>query len=161
VSTNLRSWVWAGGSFVAGIGLLWWAHEQWLNLSLISIETGEMPSGRMLLWMLTLVACGFLVGLAVSSTRTQPARGRPGILLALAFIPFAVLYYFLTQVALGWFPALPAGLGNFLYTESTLLAASMILGFLLSGLVRGVERDGEESVEGPEQMALDVGDLDQ
>jgi hypothetical protein len=161
MSTNLRSWLLPGGSFVAGIGFLWWAQEQWLNLSVVSVDTGEMPSGRMLLWMLTLVASGFSVGLAASWTRSQPARGRPGVVLALAFIPFAVLYYFWTQVALGWFPALPAGLGNFLYTESTLLAASLILGFLLSGLVGRVDGSGEESVEGPEQMALDVGDADQ
>jgi len=155
MSPNLRSWLLAGGSFVAGIGLFWWAYEQWLNLSLVSVETAQMPSTRILLWMLTLVASGIMFGLTLSSTRAHPARGRPGVLLALAFIPFAVLYYFWTQVTLGWFPSLPEGLGNFLYTESTLLAASLILGLFLSGLL-GRAGPVEEIVDEPEQLALDV-----
>lgn len=158
MSLNLRQWLLAGGSFAGGIGLLWWAQEQWVNLSVVSVETAEMPSGRILVWILTLVACGFLFGVALSSTSTRPARGRPGVLIPLAFIPFAVLYYFWTQVALGWFPSLPAGLGNFLYTESTLLATSLILGIFLSGLVGLAEEATKEPVEGPEQMAFDVDD---
>lgn len=157
MSANLRQWLLPSGFTVVGIGLLWWSHQQWLALSQIAGSTFQMPSVRLLLWMLTLIVTGFLFGMAASSARNDPEQGRPAILLTLSFIPFAVLYYVWTQLTLGWFPQLPGGLFQFLYSESTLLAASMILGFFLSGLVGRVASDSAP-MEGRPDLPSDNGD---
>jgi hypothetical protein len=135
------------GFTLAGIGLLWWAHQQWLGWNQALIEARQLPSARVLLWLLTLIVTGFAFGMSASSARSSREKARPAIVLSIAFVPFAILYYFWTQATLGWFPRLPGGLIDFLYTETTLLAASLILGFLLSGLVGSVERVHEPVVE--------------
>ena len=142
-----RAWLLSVGFTAAGIGVLWWAHQQWLNWNQIFIETRQVPSARVLLWLLTLILTGFLFGMSASSARKSRERARPVILLTLSFIPFAVLYYFWTQLTLGWFPPLPGTLIDFLYTETSLLALSLILGFFLSGLVGSVENVDEPVTE--------------
>lgn len=139
MSAKLRAWLLSVGFFLAGVGLLWWAYEQWLNLATVMGAEFRVPSARLLLWMLTLIVSGFSFGMTTSSARSTRERARPMILLSLAFIPFAALYYFWTQVTLGWFPALPTRAAEFLYDDRTLLASSLILGFFLSGLVGSVE----------------------
>lgn len=135
------------GFFLVGTGVLWWAHRQWLNWNQVFAESRQLPSARVLLWLLTLILTGFVFGMAASSARSSRERARPAVLLTLSFIPFAVLYYFWTQVTLGWFPQLPRSLLDFLYTETTLLAAALILGFFLSGLVSGIRRVRDPVVE--------------
>jgi hypothetical protein len=150
VSPNRRAWLLSIGFLLVGIGMLWWAHQQWLGWNQVLVERRVVPSTRVLLWLLTLVLAGFLFGMTASSARSSRERARPAILLTLSFIPFAILYYFWTQVTLGWFPQLPGVLVGFLYTETTLLAASLILGFFLSGLLGGVEQVHAPVVETPE-----------
>ena len=139
MSVKLRAWLLSVGFFLAGVALLWWAYEQWLNLATVMGQEFQVPSARLLLWMLTLIVSGFSFGMTTSSARSTRERARPAILLSLAFIPFAALYYFWTQVTLGWFPALPTRAAEFLYDDRTLLASSLILGLLLSGLVGKAE----------------------
>lgn len=156
--SKLRSGPSAVGFTLVGIALLWWAHRQWMDLTQVAAFDLLLPSARLLLWMLTLVVAGFSFGMVVSSARRFRARGRSGILLTLSLIPFAVLYYFWTQVTLGWFPELPQSLFQFLYSESTLNAASLILGFFLSGLVGSadqVEAAAEEPTE-PVEESVDA-----
>ncbi|HEX6299520.1 MAG TPA: hypothetical protein VF148_03550 [Acidimicrobiia bacterium] len=147
MSANLRAWLLSVGFFLAGVGLLWWAYEQWLNMAAVMGQELQVPSARLLLWMLTLIVSGFSFGMTTSSARSSRERARPAILLSLAFIPFAALYYFWTQVTLGWFPALPTSAAEFLYDDRTLLASSLILGLFLSGLVGSVEVVHEPVVE--------------
>lgn len=147
MSATLRAWLLSVGFFLAGLGLLWWAYEQWLNMATVVGREPQVPSGRLLLWMLTLVVSGFSFGMTTSSARSSRERARPVILLSLAFIPFAALYYFWTQVTLGWFPALPTSAAEFLYDDRTLLASSLILGFFVSGLVGSVEVVHEPVIE--------------
>jgi hypothetical protein len=156
VSARLRAWLLSVGFFLAGVGLLWWAYEQWLNMATVMGQQRQVPSARLLLWMLTLIVSGFSFGMAASSARSSRERARPAILLSLAFIPFAALYYFWTQVTLGWFPALPNRAAEFLYDDRTLLASSLILGFFLSGLVGSVEVVHEPVVEPVVGLRADV-----
>ena len=147
MSVKLRAWLLSVGFFLVGVALLWWAYEQWLNMATVMGQEFQVPSARLLLWMLTLIVSGFSFGMTTSSARSTRERARPAILLSLAFIPFAALYYFWTQVTLGWFPALPTGAAEFLYDDRTLLASSLILGLLLSGLVGSAEVVHEPVVE--------------
>lgn len=147
MSAKLRAWLLSVGFFLAGVGLLWWAYEQWLNMATVVGQQPQVPSARLLLWMLTLIVSGFCFGMTTSSARSTRERARPAILLSLAFIPFAALYYFWTQVTLGWFPALPTSAAEFLYDDRTLLASSLILGLFLSALVGSVEVVHEPVVE--------------
>ena len=140
MSSKRFAWFLSIALTLAGTGVLWWAHQQWLTLTTVSFESGQAPSARLLLWLLTMIAAGFLFGMAASSARSSWERARPAVLLAVSFLPFAVLYYFWTQVTLGWFPTLPGRVADFIYNGSTLPAASLILGFFLSGLVGRVER---------------------
>ena len=147
MSPNQRAWLLSVGFTLVGIGLLWWAHQQWLGWNQALVEARQFPSARVLLWLLTLIVTGFGFGMAASSARSSRERARPAIVLTLAFVPFAVLYYFWTQATLGWFPRLPGGLIDFLYTETTLLALALILGFFLSGLLGSVTVVHEPVVE--------------
>jgi hypothetical protein len=156
VSSNRRAWLLSVGFTLVGIGLLWWAHQQWLGWNQALIEARQFPSARVLLWLLTLIVTGFAFGMAASSARSSRDKARPAIVLSLAFVPFAVLYYFWTQATLGWFPRLPGGLIDFLYTETTLLALALLLGFFLSGLLGSVPAVHEPVVEPAGALADDV-----
>lgn len=127
------SWVSTGSFTVLGCVLVWWANEQWLDITEIAATSFSVPSARLLLWLLTLIATGVSFGLVVSASQSRRARPRVLVLLVWAVIPFAILFLFWSQIALGWFQGV--SLAGFLYSEITLVAAGIVLGVLIAGML--------------------------
>ena len=123
---DIWSWISVGAVTLLAFALLWWANDQWLDLTAIAAAAREVPSARLLLWILTLVATGFGFGLAASAAKAEQARTRIPVLLVFSVLPFAILFFFWTQLALGWFSGL--SLFQFVYNEQTIVASSLALG---------------------------------
>lgn len=136
MSAENRALVSAGVLTVLGFGLLWWAHHQWLNARAIMGSTFEMPSTRLMLWLLTLVVAGLSFGLAAASARREKVRARAAVLLIWSLIPLTVLIGFWLFVS-GWWSPVLGPFTEFLYSETTLVSSSLVLGFFIAGLIPG------------------------
>jgi hypothetical protein len=123
---DIWSWISVGAFTLLAFSLLWWANGQWSDLTAIAAAAREVPSARLLLWILTLVATGFGFGLAASAARAEQSPTRIPVLLVFSVLPFAILFFFWTQLALGWFSGL--SLFQFVYNEQTIVASSLALG---------------------------------
>jgi hypothetical protein len=75
-----RIWVYTGTGTILGLGLLWWATEQLVEIQRTVGSTFEYPKGRVLLWLVTLIATGFAFGLAAAAVRHGAVRGRVAIM---------------------------------------------------------------------------------
>jgi hypothetical protein len=145
MTIKLGAWTAAGLFTLIAIAWLWWANQQWLDIAEVTASTLEMPAGRLLGWMLTVIVSGFAFGLAIGSARHQQIRGRASILLTLSVIPFAVLFFFFSQVTFAWFPDIPTALFEFIFNDTTLTAFALLFGLLLAAMIgKGPPADPEE-----------------
>ena len=119
------------GLTAAGIGLLWWADNQLVNLRISQGSTFETQSFRLALWSLTLIVAGLAFGLIV--TRFA------GLTVTRRSISISAV---LVGVPLIWAHMLMAGwsLSDLLFLPTPFVLNQMgplaiVVGFLLSGLV--------------------------
>lgn len=137
-----RAWMFAAVFLLLGMALLWWAHQQWEEIRAISSADFVIPQLRMLWFHLTLVVAGVAFGLAVAASRQDAGRPRIHIVGVLALIPIAGLLLFFSAVFQWRELTLPFGLEQFLLSDSTRMALTLLLGFLLSGMIGlGAEKD--------------------
>lgn len=132
---NNRIWVYTGTGTVLGLGLLWWASDQLGEIQRTAGSTFQYPEGRVLLWLFTLVAAGFAFGLAVTTVRGGPVRGRVAIM-AWSVLPLLIIAWFYSRLAFGW-PSITirARLFEFLTSQTTIVASALTLGFFLSAVL--------------------------
>ena len=139
-----RAWLLAPIFLITGMGLLWWASQQWLEIRSITSAELAIPAGRVALWLVTIVMAGIVFGLAVASARRDSGRGRVEILAMLALVPMAVLIQFIAW-ALGWRTSpMPFNINQFLLSETTIIASALVLGLLLSGMIGSGNEKGQE-----------------
>jgi hypothetical protein len=126
-------WVYVGVLTIFGFGLLWWANDQFAEIRRVMGSTFEFPTGRLLFWLLTLIAAGLVFGLAAG--REVVANSRVAIA-AWSMLPFVILAWFYSRFSFG-LPAfnLPRGLLEFLESQIIVVASGLTLGFYLSALV--------------------------
>ncbi|HUG31641.1 MAG TPA: hypothetical protein VMM14_02010 [Acidimicrobiia bacterium] len=126
-------WVYVGVLTIIGFGLLWSANAQFDQIRRITGSTFEFPSGRLLIWLLTLIAAGLVIGLTAGR---HVADNRPVAIAAWSIVPFLILAWFYSRFSFG-LPSfnLPRSLFEFLGSQMTVVASSLILGFFLSALV--------------------------
>lgn len=134
--SSTRAWLLSVGFLVLGMGLMWWASAQWEVLATIMSSQFEVPAVRLLLWHLTVVVAGITFGLAVAASRGDSGQPRIQILGILSLIPLAGLFFFFSWILNWWAPTLPFSVNWFLFDESTRVAFALLLGFLLSGMIR-------------------------
>lgn len=132
-SLGYPRWVYVGALTILGFGLLWWANDQFAEIRRLTGSNFEVPEGRLLVWLLTLVAAGLVFGLAAG--REVAANSRASIA-AWSILPFVILAWFYSRFSFG-LPAfnLPRSLLEFLGSQMTVVASSLTLGFFLSALV--------------------------
>lgn len=130
-----RAWLLAVGFLLLGMGLLWWASAQQTAWRAISASEFVMPGGRIGLWLLTMAVAGACFGLAKTAARRSSGPDRVQILAGLALVPLVVMVLFLSFILGWWEPLLPSSVTRFLFSEMTLVASALLLGFLVSGLV--------------------------
>lgn len=143
-------WVYIGALTILGFGLLWWANDQFTEIRSLMGSTFEVPAGRLLIWLLTLIAAGLVFGLAAG--REVAADSRVAIA-AWSILPFVILAWFYSRLSFG-LPAfnLPHRLFEFLSSQMTVVASSLTLGFFLSALVVdriSRRRDDRPASDGP------------
>lgn len=126
-----KAWLSAAGFLLAGIGLIWWANQQLAEIRLMAARDFSFPTGRVALWLLTLVVTGVAFGLTVTMARRDSGRGRVPILAVLTLIPLAELVLFVASIA----GPLPFSVPQFLISESTVVISALLLGFLVSGMI--------------------------
>lgn len=138
------------GTFtILGFAMLWFANELWSQVQQITGSTFEMPSGRLLLWLLNLVVVGISFGLAVESAGSGRRRIRIPVLMAWSVVPLFVLFYFWTQVAIGWTLGVARFLNQFVFSEITLTASEVALGFFIAGMI------GQPLLSGDPEVSAD------
>ena len=155
---DIWSWISVGAFTLLAFALLWWANDPWLDLTAIAAAAREVPSARLLLWILTLVATGFGFGLAASAARAEQSPARIPVLLVFSVLPFAILFFFWTQLALGWFSGL--SLFQFVYNEQTIVASSLAFGLFIAAMSsRAVF--GADEADGPDIDQLEAEAVDE
>lgn len=129
-------WVYVGVLTILGFGLLWWANDQFSEIRILMGSTFEVPTGPLLLWLVTLIAAGLVFGLAAGRGVEVDRRAA---IAAWSILPFLIIAWFYSRFSFG-VPSfnLPGSLMEFLSSQMTVVASSLILGFYLSALA--VER---------------------
>lgn len=137
-----QAWLFAAVFMLLGVGLLWWANQQWEEIRAISSADFVIPQMRMVWYHLTLVVAGVAFGLVVAASRQDAGHPRIQILGVLALIPLAGLLLFFSVVFLWQELSLPFGLERALLNDPIRVAFALLLGFLLSGMIDlGTEKD--------------------
>lgn len=127
-------WMAVVGFPIVGFVLLWWAGEQSDAIRQISGTTFQWPAWRGLGWIITLVAVGAAFSVAASAARTGESRARMGPTLVVVALPIAVVIYWVTFSS-GWMWTFGTGVSFWVLGDSTpIVAASFIVGFLLTDL---------------------------
>lgn len=137
-----RAWLLATGLLLVGIALTWWADQQFGQIQLMAARDFAIPTGRVALWLLTMIVAGVAFGLTVAMARRDLERGRVPILAVLALVPLAVLILFIASIA----GPLPFSVHQSLVSQSTVTISALLLGFLVSGMI-GL-RTTDQSPEG-------------
>lgn len=126
-------WVYVGALTILGFGLLWWANDQFAEIRRLTGSNFQVPEGRLLIWLLTLIAAGVVFGLAAGR---EVAANRRVAVAAWSLLPFVIIAWFYSRFSFG-LPAFnfPRSLLEFLGSQMTVVASSLTLGFYLSALV--------------------------
>lgn len=128
-------WLYVGVLTVLGLLLIWWAGEQYNEIRLGFGSEFQFPAVRLLLYLLTLVAAGVLIGQAVSPQREADSGAR-GAIAAWSVVPLVMI------VLIYWTLVWPPGLGwirgrllVFMINQVTIVASCLVFGIFLSRLV--------------------------
>ena len=126
-----QRWVGVAVLPIVGFILLWWAHQQTIDL----LSPAYVSPWTVLSWLLTIVAAGLMFGLAVTFSGTHKGSPHLGTILVAAIVPVAIVVQFFGFVALGWSPWWFNVFGTFLITPATAMVSCVVLGFLAVALV--------------------------
>ena len=117
---------------ILATALLWWAHEQSLDIQLVAGSTFQFPRGRMLLQTGTLVAVGFTFGASAEAARRSAIRSDIGSLAAASLIPVSIVSYFYLWL-FGLLPSL-GGIMIFVASQVVQASSAVALGVLIAAM---------------------------
>lgn len=123
---------------VVGLLLVWWASEQFHQLRQIAGSLFRYSTWRLLAWVLTLVAGGFVFGLAL--LRRSTVRVSTRTVLIWSCVPVLMLASFITTLTTEWWFGLhlPGAVLRFATSPSTVTVWAMVLGFSLAAVATPV-----------------------
>lgn len=118
------------GAFTLGSALLvWWAEIQMIDIRTTMGSTFEPPRLAWLLWSVTLVGAGLVLGLAVAAGAGWRTRLRP-LLASWGLVPLTAIVLFHFWVG-GWISSPPRAV----LSQSVQTTASLAIGVFVSGLL--------------------------
>ena len=126
-------WLGVVGLPLVGFVLLWWADQQASDM-LIGSTVGP-PKWGVLGWLLTMIAGGFVFGLAAGIAGANPKMASPAALLVLGIIPAAVIIYFTSVFGVGWLTLYINDVTAFLITPATVAVSCVAVGLLAAALI--------------------------
>lgn len=138
-----RDWVYVGVLTVLGLVLIWWAGEQLTGVLEVAGSEFRFPRIDLLLYLLTLVAAGVVLGLATASeTRTAPLRRRA--IAGWSLLPLFGVVAFYTTRGFGW-PEGPWMNVNVIVVLTNIhVGSALVFGFFVSRLVATPSRQQVE-----------------
>ena len=136
--TSQKRWAGVVGFSVVGFAVLWWAVEQWHQIREIGGSNFEYPTWRLLGWLLTLIAVGFMFSLAAGSAREGVYTANVGATVVVGILPLVTVILFWGRLSFLWSPGILRNqFGLFLFDLPTVVASCLIVGFLGAGLLSG------------------------